>query len=59
MFFVLLNHPKNDVPAVPLIESKTDNIAFYETFEEAGEAAESSSLGEEFGYEIFQLGQGL
>lgn len=59
MFFVMLNHPNPDIPAVPLIDTETDNVGFYESDGEAGLAAESSTLGEECGYEIFELGQGI
>ena len=59
MFFVMLNHPSDSIPAVPLIDPDSDNIGFYETEGEAGCAAESSHLGEEWGYEIFELGCGI
>ena len=59
MFFVMLNHPNPDVPAVPLIDENTDNIGFYDSEEAAGQAAESSLLGGREGYEIFGLGQGI
>jgi len=61
MYFVMLNHPSKNVIAMPLIELKegSSDIAFYNTYEEACAAAENSSLGANFGYEVFCLGEGI
>lgn len=57
MFFVMLSHPNPNVHALALSENDGD-IAFFETKDLAREAAENNSLGEHFGYEIFELGMG-
>lgn len=56
-FFVMLNHPSPNVPAVPMADD--EDIAFYDTEDAAREAANNSILGEKFGFEIFELGTGL
>ena len=55
-YFVMLSHPAK--PAAILIDPDTNEVGFYDSESDAGEAAESSTWGEEHGYEIFQLGQG-
>lgn len=62
MYFVMLNHPNVNVAAVPLLKSDAEDagdIAFFETEEEAFSAAEKNDLGENFGYDVFALGNGL
>lgn len=56
-YFVMLNHPNGGV--LPMVKDDEGNMAFYETEEDAGLAAEDNPLGETFGYEIFCLGMGL
>ncbi len=45
MYFVMLGHPDENIPSVPLVE-------------EANEDAENNFLGHGFGFEVFQLGYG-
>lgn len=54
-FFVMLYHPEGKY--LPL-ENEDDEMMFFITSEYAREAAESSLLGSEFGYEIFEIGTG-
>jgi len=42
---------------LPLMQNDED-IAKFDTENEAREGAKSSTLGEEFGYEIFEIGSG-
>ena len=55
MFFVMLNHPNPKVPAVPLVDEDGD-IVFFDDSGAAYYAAEMSSLGEVYGFEVFELG---
>lgn len=55
-FFVMLNHPSERY--VPMVWAENE-IAKFNTQEDAEEAARDSSLGTHFGYEIFQIGKGL
>ena len=55
MFFVMLNHPNPSVPAVPLVDDEGD-VVFFDDRGHACFAAEESSLGEVYGFEVFQLG---
>ena len=62
MYFVMLNHPDVNVAAVPLLKADAKDagdIAFFESEEDAFSAAESNDLGENFGYDVFALGNGL
>jgi hypothetical protein len=52
MYFAMLRHP-NGKP-IALVSDDGDFPAMYETEEEAKKAAESSSLGDHFGYEIYE-----
>jgi len=56
-FFVMLTTQSGGY--TPLMSSKTDNIAQFETEEEARASAEDNVLGENFGYEIFERGCGV
>lgn len=55
-FFVMLNTPKSSY--TPLMYDDYD-IAKYESIEDAQIAAENNSLGETFGYEVFEIGCGV
>lgn len=55
-YFVLLDHPNGGI--MPLVD-KHDNMAMFESETEAMAAAGNSSLGSEFGFEIFELGGGV
>ena len=55
MFFVMLKHPNPSVPAVPLVDDDGD-VVFFDDRGHACFAAEESSLGEVYGFEVFQLG---
>lgn len=57
MFFVMLNHPSQDIPAIPMV-NENDDISFFEDVESAKAAAKDNDLGENFGFDIFQLGNG-
>lgn len=62
MFFVMLNHPSADIPAIPMVRADADDatdIAFFHSEEDAFAAAESNYLGENYGYEVFELGAGI
>ena len=59
MFFVMLNHPNPNVPALPMTCNDDKDVAFYKTREEAQNDAENNSLGEHFGYNVFELGNGV
>jgi len=52
-FFAMINHP--NAGFTPLIDADTNDIGKYATMDDAGAAAESSSLGEEYGYAIFDF----
>jgi hypothetical protein len=54
-FFVMLNTQNGGY--TPMMGD--DEIAKYTTFEAAAEAAEDNPLGENFGYEVFQIGCGI
>ena len=60
MYFVMLNHPSDDVEAIPLETGRMgyERIAFFDTKEDADVADEESRLGEQFGWEVFCLGKG-
>ena len=55
MFFVMLNHPNPSVPAVPLVDDDGD-VVFFDDRGGACFAAESSYLGDGYGFEVFELG---
>lgn len=55
MYFVLLH--KGSWPPLPLVD-ENENIAWFETEEEASNVASENPLGEAFGFEIFELGRG-
>lgn len=55
-FFVMLFTQKGGI--TPLMEND-DDIAVFETEEEAREAANRNSLGVWFGFEIFERGTGI
>lgn len=58
-FFVMLSHPSQaPVIMVHHDEACSDNVAYYESEEEAREAAIKSFLGEDCGFEVFELGPG-
>jgi len=54
-YFVILNHPE---PGVYLPLNDDVGMAFFESESMAISAAESSVLGSEFGFEVFELGGG-
>ena len=58
MFFVMLNHPSPHVPALPMVGDSSDDVAFFDSYDHACEAAESSSLGDAYGFDVFELGSG-
>ena len=55
-FFVMLNNQAAD-RLVPLIQSN-DELAMFATLREAMDAARKTPLGEVFGFEVFEAGQG-
>jgi len=55
-FFVMLN--TQDGGITPLVDDKED-LATFDTVEEATKGAKSSILGDAFGYEVFQTGYGV
>lgn len=56
-YFVMIAHPSNNVPAIPMTEDN-DDIAFFDDEDDARWAGENNSMAKAFGYEIFQLGTG-
>ena len=58
MFFVMLNHPSENIEALIMTQGTYDEPAFFATQEDARKAAKNNTLGENFGYEIFELGTG-
>ena len=57
IYFVVLNHAKEE-DYFPLTDDKGDLIMF-ETETKATLAAETNTLGNFFGFEVFELGGGL
>lgn len=57
-YFVML-YTSADVGYVPMIDGDDNDLAMYDTEDEARSAAQNTSLGEAFGYEIFQMGEGV
>lgn len=55
-FFVILTTQNSGI--TPMTDDKGE-LATYETFAEADEAAKNSALGEAFGYEVFERGCGV
>jgi hypothetical protein len=49
-FFVMLNHPNGGI--VPMVDDDED-LATFDTVEEAESAARNSSLGDACGFEVF------
>jgi len=59
-FFVMLNHPSCAGNYTPMDCGDNDfELARFATKEEAEKAARNSALGENFGYEVFEIGNGL
>lgn len=56
-FFVMLNHPNKRVVAIPMTD-EDDEMAFFNSEEDARKACENNSFAQAFGYEIFELGTG-
>lgn len=54
-FFVMLNHPSQGYQP---LENEMGSMAKFETEDEARHYAESSLLGDMFGFEIFEIGMG-
>ena len=54
-FFVMLNHPSGGI--VPMVDENED-LATYDTEEDARDAANNSFLGDACGFEIFKRGCG-
>lgn len=60
-FFVMLNTPNGDYTPLMLctdIAEDENEFAKFKTIEEAREGALGSVLGDQFGYEIFEVGTG-
>jgi hypothetical protein len=56
-YFVMLNHQNGQI--MPLISAGSDDeIAMFETAEEANEAGNRNLLGAAFGFEVFCRGYG-
>jgi hypothetical protein len=56
-YFVMLNHPNPNINAVVMV-NEDDEVSFFSSAEWARTAALDNPLGENFGYEIFELGTG-
>ncbi|MCG7552095.1 hypothetical protein [Pseudoalteromonas sp. Of11M-6] len=60
-FFVMLTTQNGGYTPLMLctnIETSSEELAKFETKEAAAKAAESSVLGDNFGYEVFEIGYG-
>lgn len=59
-FFVMLNHPSCPGNYLPMGCGEHDfELARFATKDEAEKAAKESVLGENFGYEVFEIGCGV
>ena len=56
VFFVMLLHPNGNW--FPMASDDEGSMAFYSSEMEAMEDASANPLGENYGYEIFELGSG-
>lgn len=54
-YFVMLRHP--ECGHLPMIDND-DNVAWFDTEQEAVAAGSDSFLGEGFGFEVFCIGHG-
>lgn len=55
-YFVILNHPNGIV--MPLVEGDDNDLAMFESDTDAMAAGYENPLGQNFGFEIFELGGG-
>lgn len=55
-YFVILNHPNGG--NVPMTD-EDDEMVFFECEDDAFNAASNTSIGPEFGFEIFRSGNGI
>jgi hypothetical protein len=55
-FFVMLHIGENDY--TPLIDAESDKIAKFYTVDDAMTAGEENTLGEAYGFEVFEMGTG-
>ena len=55
-FFVMLSTQSGGYTA--MTQADADQIAKFESYAEARECAKNSVLGENFGYEVFEIGHG-
>ena len=55
-FFVMLNHQNGGI--VPMTDKEGDLVT-YDSEEDARQAANTTILGEAFGYEVFERGCGV
>lgn len=56
-FFVMLYHPNDSIGYVPMTDD--EDIARFDNYEDARMAAMNSSLGDAYGFEIFNIENGL
>ena len=56
-FFVMLNTP--DGGYTPMTTGYDDEMAKFGTYDDAVSAAQNTSLGDAFGFEVFQRGYGV
>lgn len=56
IYFVILNHPNGGV--VPMVKNDEADLAMFESETEAMVCASDNPLGENYGFEIFELGGG-
>lgn len=54
-YFVILNCPNGGIS--PMVQEDGE-LATYDSYDDAAEAAEDNMLGNHFGYEVFQTGMG-
>ena len=56
-FFVMLYTQRGSY--TPLVDSENDDIVKFQTEEAARECAKQNPLGEQFGYEVYEIGCGV
>lgn len=58
-YFVMLEHPRGW--PVPMIDSESayDDLAWFETEDDARRCARQNPLGEAYGFEVFERGGGV
>jgi hypothetical protein len=56
-FFVILNHPNGGV--VPLVDEEGEQVATFDTADDAAEAVQENALGRAYGGKVFDTDEPL